>query len=653
MLNTYSEIKAAIKSKDPKLDSLSFYYNEKEEIPEEILELTNIIEIDIQNPYWQTPSSLPKIICKMTWLKQLSISGFLWDTLPEELANLKNLEEFSFAPSAYTKRKTLSELNNRWIFSAFPKLKRLSIPNLFKEGFPLEISKLKDLEELTITNNFIKELPNEIAQLKKLRYLEISTNKFDVFPPVIGKLKQLETLSLSLPMLKTFPVELLNLPKLKQDGIVIATGASATLDKSPVRFFNSVWRAIHQYKFSKEQSLFLFDCARNERTDFADATTEQLLILLHSRVKVFEQAALTEIERRTALQPLQLPAKGETLWVVGKTTETQKYWAEKLQNFDIQLVKTPDAKTKHALLAVASGWITAQLQGKTLWTEKLLKKYIDQIEKPFLIQPQNSETDDYIKNVRQLLQSADFNNIELALEMIKSGGLPQAILTDFFALLKIRDLKITATQKSNLRKKIFALLQQYAEPSVIVAFQRRYDVMSSYIDNETLYKNLLFYCTEIPALNLYEICINIYRSEGKGHVNSARYGAACLQGDDLQRFVKETKIWDENTATLDLSNMKFLSLPEPLTHFPAKIALLKGNQFRNADQNNLAALPMAFSQIKSLEIIDLTYSYAYYKINELADQLPQLHTIRISRNYESNYINDIKALPHIKWEIIP
>ena len=101
----------------------------------------------------------------MTFLITLDISFNEIKIIPDEIKNLKNLEN---------------------LFAQNNKIEFISP----------EISNLKNLEVLNLSCNNIKSLPFEFCELKKLKSINLGENKLKYFPIILGEIKTIEYLNL-------------------------------------------------------------------------------------------------------------------------------------------------------------------------------------------------------------------------------------------------------------------------------------------------------------------------------------------------------------------------------------------------------------------------------------------------------------------------
>ena len=138
----------------------------------------------------------PKALCGLKNLKELDLSSCDLKSLPDEFANLQNLERLDLGLSIFY----------------------TSFPNRFQE-FPKSINilaRLKNLKTLSLMSCGLNSLPNEFANLQSLESLDLSQNEFQEFPKALCELKNLKGLVLSWCGLKSLPDEFANLQSLEK-----------------------------------------------------------------------------------------------------------------------------------------------------------------------------------------------------------------------------------------------------------------------------------------------------------------------------------------------------------------------------------------------------------------------------------------------------
>lgn len=147
-----------------KLRALNLYNARLSALPINITKLPNLEELDL---YYNDLKQLPNAICDMPRLKTLAVSNNdLWN-LPVHIAKIKSLE------TLYAHHNRLTDL------PTLPDLKLLHIgSNLFK-AVPEQVYQLRNLEEFDMSKNQVREVPKQIRKFEKLQRVYIMGNDFD------------------------------------------------------------------------------------------------------------------------------------------------------------------------------------------------------------------------------------------------------------------------------------------------------------------------------------------------------------------------------------------------------------------------------------------------------------------------------------------
>ena len=203
-----------------------------DDLPDDFVNLRNLEDLRFENFDFK---QLPKNICKLTWLKSLSVSD--WDgdhfalALPSEFGALQALERlylcdydlFDF-PKIICELKNLKELHlSACALNALPdelsrleKLEFLNVSENYFSEFPKVITKLTTLKGLQIHWCGLNELPDELLNLQKLQRLDLWNNDFFEFPQVLCELSELKELNIANCGFSTLPKEFANLQKLQK-----------------------------------------------------------------------------------------------------------------------------------------------------------------------------------------------------------------------------------------------------------------------------------------------------------------------------------------------------------------------------------------------------------------------------------------------------
>ena len=145
--------------------------------------------------YYTRPKTLDIIWGGLPRDKELLLNSYTleigWNKLkelPKEIGNLTNLIEIRAWCSNLKKiPKEIGNLIN---------LRELSLDDNKIKELPKEISELKNLLVLSMGSNPLKKLPEEIGNLKKLQVLELSKSPIQNFPRELCNLSELRTLSI-------------------------------------------------------------------------------------------------------------------------------------------------------------------------------------------------------------------------------------------------------------------------------------------------------------------------------------------------------------------------------------------------------------------------------------------------------------------------
>ncbi len=186
------------------LTSLNLGGNHLMAMPSEITQLVNLTSLDLfDNQLMSVPSEITQLVN----LASLNLGGNRLTAMPFEIAQLVNLTSLNLGGNYLT--AVLSEITQ---------LVNLTSLDLFDNqltSVPLEIGQLVNLTSLNLESNHFTVLPLEIGQLVNLIELRLSNNQLTTVPLEIGQLVNLILLDLRVNKLMSVPPELFFLPRLK------------------------------------------------------------------------------------------------------------------------------------------------------------------------------------------------------------------------------------------------------------------------------------------------------------------------------------------------------------------------------------------------------------------------------------------------------
>ena len=158
-----------------------------EELPEEIAQLDNLDTLVFMKCAF---TEFPKVLCKLKNLKSLNIFSKSLERFPDELGNLSSLTSFDMRGTQ------VQELPDS--IGNLSKLTSIQLcANEYLKALPESIRNLANLEKLDIRGSDFKALPSSIGSLNQLKSLVLYQNGLQSLPDSITNLKTLEQLDVS------------------------------------------------------------------------------------------------------------------------------------------------------------------------------------------------------------------------------------------------------------------------------------------------------------------------------------------------------------------------------------------------------------------------------------------------------------------------
>ena len=148
----------------------------------------------------------PLPICDLKSVKMLYMDNCTLAKIPNEIENMSSLVEVDFSYNSFGNPDSLPKE-----FFHLPNIKDLYLVDCQLNELPSEIGELKNLERLRIGKNNLTKLPDELFDLPKLRKLNAERNKISELSPRIGQLNALKLLLIMENRLTTLPDEIKNL----------------------------------------------------------------------------------------------------------------------------------------------------------------------------------------------------------------------------------------------------------------------------------------------------------------------------------------------------------------------------------------------------------------------------------------------------------
>jgi internalin A len=146
--------------------------------------------------------------------KELDLSGQNLTSLPEELAQLTQLETLRLGLNLSTFRRNFLTALPDWLAN-LTNLQYLQLSSNKLTALPDWLAKLTNLQYLNLNHNQLTALPDWLANLTNLQSLHLSSNKLTALPGWLANLTNLQSLQLSSNKLTALPDWLAKLTNLQ------------------------------------------------------------------------------------------------------------------------------------------------------------------------------------------------------------------------------------------------------------------------------------------------------------------------------------------------------------------------------------------------------------------------------------------------------
>lgn len=188
------------------LEILDISNNQINSLPNELANLKNIKEVFINKNNF---GEFPLVITQLSGLKVLNVGYNPINVLPKEITNLTVLEKLVIEamPPSFVLNPEIGQLSQ---------LKELYILASYVTELPFDFLNLKNLEVLCLNNNQLQLLDASVYTLSNLNYLSFGQNKISQISPAISHLKQLTYLGIFDNPINDLPQEVYKLAQLEE-----------------------------------------------------------------------------------------------------------------------------------------------------------------------------------------------------------------------------------------------------------------------------------------------------------------------------------------------------------------------------------------------------------------------------------------------------
>ncbi|NUQ23364.1 MAG: leucine-rich repeat domain-containing protein [Saprospiraceae bacterium] len=414
-------------------------------VPADIGKLKNLDELDLSH---NAITKLPAGIGKLDRLSVLHVSHNRLSSLPAALSRCLTLRELDISGNCFSRCPQV-------VLSA-PWLARLRMAGNQLQKLPATLGDCTQLQELDLSQNALTTLPAAIGKLVKLRKLDLSHNNLRRLPAALSKLPWLEEIDVSDNPTLPQPIALLALPALKR------LRGLTTPEKTDM--LHELVDNCNRYKLPPAWRKLLWQWREGATAvdwlTLPAADLSKLLNLSWPELTVAIRAYLYE------LRPAQL-APGAVITPLGECLIRYHDIEARLQQQGIQWREKADKTTTHLLLGAAPIQLPVLKNRPYIFIgERELLKWLDRIEGRYLALDPPAEKLDML---RRLLMNGQRQQVLLAIQMIKGGGMPEEILPVLISVSNSCDDILIRDKLSQMTIPYMAENEKHTKPSPILS----------------------------------------------------------------------------------------------------------------------------------------------------------------------------------------
>ncbi len=481
----------------------------------------------------------------------------------------------------------------------------------------------------------LKEFDGNMPMLQKMRLMYIP--KLSLVE--IGKLEKLEELYINACfqfnlfdfLLKYYPKKILDIPAQWSGKQML--GLKKKGYAKNIKDFKALVHDIAQSNFSFEDKLFFAQTCfltisnpKNKKVPVFSKT--EFLALLAIPNKTIQETLLIQFQQWAPEEFDHFEQENVIISVLGKVSQTKTALRKTIQDLGFGYQANINDKTTHILLGKNISSQFPNLQNKIFFSEEILTQYLHQKETPYLIEMvQESENEEHIENVKSLLFAEDEGSIELAIEMLSTGGIPSIIYTDLLFTCKFGPNK-------NIQKRAKELLLSNAPQDYHTILKDRNQLRSRrnmqimrLVDGfkskapSVDWEHFMVLMFEKKYVNLRHIFTKISSFEKRKHLLASQINMKKINYGETKiphRKQLPPELYElTSIEELIISDCKVVEISETIQNF-------QHLHYLNASQNKITRLPLGFEQLQQLQILDLSFN----EFTEFPQQILALKNLR-------------------------
>jgi Leucine-rich repeat (LRR) protein len=585
-LHVYANLERLAEQPDclPNLEYLYLHYAHSSlKVMQAICRLHKLHTLLLHSYYYNSqPLQLPADIGNLKLLKHLQLDNNYIQDLPQELRHLNQLENLNLTNGKFTSLP--------FVAGDLPALKSLTLEQNRQLNIPQELQKFaqSSIHHLNIKSCGLKVFPEEILSFKKLQHLNISNNRID-----------------------KLPLDIVNLPELSNIETTKTTLAKTTEVKSG-KPINKLLRLSKENKASEDFKKIGLALLVNDTAYLAKVPSCELLPALNMPQSVIRENALVALEQHFGDETNSMKHLDAVVTIIGKNKglPINKTY-QQLQDLGIQTSRTLQHSTTHVVLGTEPGKKLAQVQDREstpIWVlPKHLRDFLQEHTSPYLMQ--DSQANDTLDSLGDLLQNDDPQNVTLGLTMMMEGGIPDELLYDIVLISLKKNY-----EPSKLAKKVLARYTNEEFQAVLRKHSRKAMV------------NILRAFEEEPLIDQSRLAISalkFFKNEPNRHyyfnrLQRVAFELCFKQGGEVAKLAIDARTEDQ---ALELTGFYIKQIPEELRSFKKMKTMHLGG-------NGLKVLPNWFTEFTQLERLELTNNmFNKAEKARIVDLLPKVKVV--------------------------
>lgn len=570
----------------------------------------------------------PNELLKLKRLVRLHISGGSFKQLPKEIVQLKKLTHLIICNCK------LEKLPDE--ICQMEKISHLKFENNQLQSLPQDLHKLLNLKFLWLKNNQLKTLPFGLSVHSVIQELDLRENQLESFYQDISKMKSLRKLRIDDNNLKEFPFGIFTALKkfdltldshLKGDGPL--THTYSAWDSDPIWDFI---KRCQKKKLDEPTIRIYFSIAGKFEKQTKKFNLETWLQALNSKIPQVTLSALQKLVPKDEAE-INLNSK-DCVYLAINTAMGKSEIKNRLQKLGVGFANAVDEKVTHIVIGENCKNIEGILESNaTFIAEPHLSRFLDAHDTPYLLE---EDTAIDTRKVSELIMSMSGENLGLALEILKAGGVPKEFVTDLFIINRF-------AEDSKLRSNAKKLLVQKASKSLLDVLKKRKPLNESFYWGTEMVDNINVYANG-TELNGSRIAMAMYRKVGCGASYILNFGTKKEKKEIIENILQKNK----DKFILGKGEWLKGTLPKELCEFPSIKAVELSCQMKTDDKDLQIEILANLPNLNEISLIPYSYGISGPKLSKsfqkIYEHCPHLKKVTL-KTYNKDADNIKKVTP--------